>query len=34
LESPRAAFHWGGKAEDTTKRAIEHVYASTPGGFL
>jgi len=29
-----ATVYWGGKAEDTTKRAIEHVYANTPGGFL
>jgi hypothetical protein len=29
-----ATLYWGGKREDTTKQAIEHVYASTPGGFL
>ena len=29
-----AHLYWGGEREDSTKRAIEHVYASTPGGFL
>ena len=29
-----ATVFWGGQREDSTKRAIEHVYASTPDGFL
>ncbi len=29
-----AELVWGGQSQDSTQRTIEHVYASTPGGFL
>ena len=29
-----AHLYWGGEREDSTRQAIEHVYESTPGGFL
>jgi len=30
----RAEIIWGGSEMDSVDRTIEHVYASTPGGFL
>jgi hypothetical protein len=29
-----AELYWGGKKQDSEKRTIEHVYASTPDGFF
>ena len=29
-----ATLYWGGKKQHSSKRMLEHVYASTPGGFL
>jgi hypothetical protein len=29
-----AELHWGGKKQDSLKRSLEHVYASTPDGFF
>lgn len=27
-------LYWGGKKQDTERRTLEHVYASSPGGFF
>jgi hypothetical protein len=29
-----AELYWGGKKQDSEKRSIEHVYASSPNGFF
>jgi hypothetical protein len=29
-----ATLYWGGKEQDSERRTLEHVYASTPGGFF
>jgi len=29
-----ATLYWGGKKQDSERRTLEHVYASSPGGFF